>query len=286
MILFPNAKINIGLRIVSRRADGYHNIDTLMVPVRMRDILEAHRSGEGDRIECLGREMDCAPEDNLVLKAVRRLRERCPGLGGLSFILEKHIPTEAGLGGGSADAAFALRAAAALEPELGLTDAILADVAALTGADCPFFIYNKVCHATGTGTDIQFCPIDPWGDLGLAIAKPRCAGVSTREAYAGVRPAPLPPGVSLVDEYRRHPSEWAARGILVNDFEASVFARVPAIAAVKQRFLDCGAFYASMSGSGAAVYGIFADRAAAQGIAHVFADCDFFADTLGGCMTD
>lgn len=285
MILFPNAKINIGLRIVGRRPDGYHDIDSLMLPVGLRDILEAHVCGETDSINCLGAPVDCAPDDNLVLKAVRRLRERVCGIAPMSFILEKHIPSQAGLGGGSADAAFALKAAAALHPQLNLDDDFLAAVAAETGADCPFFIYNKVCHATGTGTALEPLPDNPWGGLGLAIAKPHCAAVSTREAYAGVRPAPLSPGVSLPDEFMRHPTEWTARGVLVNDFEPSVFAKAPAIAAVKQRFLDNGAWYAAMSGSGAAVFAIFEDRHKAAAMAELFGDCDFFADTLSGGMT-
>lgn len=251
MIVFPNAKINIGLDIVRRRNDGYHDLETVMMPVPWCDILEiVPAQGDTDTLTVTGRGVDCPPEKNLVMKAVKALRETVD-FPPVDIYLEKIIPDGAGLGGGSADAAFALTCIDSLFG-LGLPRRRLAEAAARIGADCPFFIYNNVSLCTGTGTDIKAFPLRLPSPLWIAIVKPD-ESVSTREAYAGVTPSvPVTPLTELLTLPVSH---W--QGAVKNDFEASIFPAHPAIAAVKQALLDMGAVYASMSGSGSAVYALF-----------------------------
>lgn len=251
MIVFPNAKINIGLDIVRRRNDGYHDLETVMMPVPWCDILEivpAH--GDTDTLTVTGRGVDCPPEKNLVMKAVRALRETVD-FPPVDIYLEKIIPDGAGLGGGSADAAFTLTCIDSLFG-LGLPRRLLAETAARIGADCPFFIYNNVSFCTGTGTDIKAFPLHLPSPLWIAIVKPD-ESVSTREAYAGVTPSV--PATALTELLTLPVTRW--QGAVKNDFEASIFPAHPAIAAVKQALLDMGAVYTSMSGSGSAVYALF-----------------------------
>ena len=156
MVTFPNAKINIGLNITSRRDDGYHNIETIMVPIPWCDILEiVPAKGPESTLTIHGRPVNCPTEKNLVMKAYRAMEKRY-NLPAVDIFLHKIIPDGAGLGGGSADAAFTLSALNQLF-EIGASDAELADIASTIGADCPFFIYNKPMLATGIGTD--FTPI-------------------------------------------------------------------------------------------------------------------------------
>lgn len=255
MIVFPNAKINIGLNILRRRPDGYHDLETVMYPVPWHDVLEAVPSASGhDTLVCTGRPVDCPPEKNLVMKAVKALRETVD-FPPVDLFLEKIIPDGAGLGGGSADAAFAIRAVDALF-SLGLPKRIMAEVAARVGADCPFFIYNEPAVCTGTGTDIAAIPMRFTAGTWIAIVKPDVS-VSTKEAYAGV--TPCGDVASLTDTVGTLPPEqWQGR--VRNGFENSIFPRHPEIAAVKEELLNQGAVYASMSGSGAAVYGIFLNK--------------------------
>lgn len=280
MLLFPNTKINIGLRITSRRTDGYHNIESLMLPVAWCDILEYHpaHDSETDILSTGDSLPDCAPADNLVVKALNALRSRGYEVPAMEMILEKHIPSQAGLGGGSADAAFIL---AAVGHKLGLTKQQICEIAARVGADCPFFVHNRPMYATGTGTTLTPFDVSRWAHLGIAIAKADCAAVSTAQAYAGVTPTPLPEGVSLVEAFQQNPAQWESDGILVNDFEQSVIARLPVIATIKDRFRNAGALYTAMSGSGSAVFALFPTPEAAAGVAGLFGDCQFFSGTLG-----
>lgn len=255
MILFPNAKINIGLDIVSRRADGYHNISTLFYPIPWKDILEiVPAKGEESTLTVTGRKVDCPAEKNLVMKAYRKLNEVVP-LPPVDIFLHKVIPDGAGLGGGSADAAFTLVGLNRLF-ELGLTDEQLAEVAAEIGADCPFFIYNKPMLAEGIGNEFSATDLD-LSSYTIAVIKPEDA-VSTKEAYAGVTPEE--PKTAISEAVKRDIGEW--KYTVKNDFERSIFPNHPAIAEIKQRLYDMGAIYASMSGSGSSVYGIFSDSPA------------------------
>lgn len=252
MVVFPNAKINLGLHILRRRPDGYHDIETLMLPVDWTDILEVVPSREGaDILVTTGRSIDCPPENNLVTKALRLLREIAP-VPPVEIHLHKVIPDGAGLGGGSSDAAFMLKAVNELFG-LGLSEACLAAVAARVGADCPFFIYNRPAICSGVGTDIvpvkSPVPDGTW----VVVSKPEVS-VSTREAYSGVKPSERETGLlSLLET--TVPAEWP--GMVANDFEAYVASTHPAIAAEKESISAAGAWYASLSGSGAAVYGLF-----------------------------
>ena len=252
MILFPNAKINLGLNILRRRPDGYHDIETVMLPVGWADILEiVPAEGPDTTLTASGRHVDCPPEKNLVMKAYNALKQLRPDMPAAHIYLRKIVPDGAGLGGGSSDAAFALAGLNELFG-LGLSRRQLAEVAAGIGADCPFFIYNRPMLATGTGTDLAEIDIDLTG-LHIAIAKPEGAAVSTREAYAGVSPCVAPMAVGRA---ALQPIElW--QDSLHNDFEPSVGSRLPQIASLRQHMLDAGAAYTSMSGSGSAVFGIF-----------------------------
>lgn len=252
MVLFPNAKINLGLDIISRRPDGYHDIATVMLPTGWTDVLEIV-PGKGDTttLTVSGRSVDCPAEKNLVMKAYRAL-EKEVSLPPVDIFLRKIIPDGAGLGGGSADAAFTLIGLNKLF-SLDLEDSRLAEIAAQLGADCPFFICNRPMLCTGIGTDLS--PIKMPGQLlgkWLLIVKPEVS-VPTAAAYRGVTPAI--PTQSITEIINRPISDW--KGLLKNDFEPTVFAAFPTIRAVKEKIDRLGALYASMSGSGAAVYGIF-----------------------------
>lgn len=253
MILFPNCKINLGLHILARRPDGYHDIETVMVPVDLTDILEiVPAKNDKTTLTVTGNHVDCPPEKNLVIKALRAVEKFINKQLPVDIYLRKIIPDGAGLGGGSSDAAFTIKGLNNIF-NLALTDQEMASIASTVGADCPFFIYNRPMLATGTGTIL--CPIqlsDNLKNLTCLIIKPT-EGVSTAEAYAGV--TPRKPAVILKDVLSTPVDKW--QSLLVNDFEKSVFEKRPEIADVKQKFIDSGAIYAAMSGSGSSVFGLF-----------------------------
>ena len=268
MVFYPNCKINIGLRVVRKREDGYHDLETIFYPVLgLYDELEVeaiknttqHYTALHDSIQFLqeGLAVDCPAEDNLIIKCYNRMRSRYPQIGDVRIRFKKNIPFGAGLGGGSSDAAHM---AIALNEifALGLTREQLADEVRPLGADCPFFVYNTPCYAEGIGDKLSPISLDLSG-LRLVMIKPNC-GVSTREAYGGIIRHPeaegkikqaLAEGKSLVD----------MRSLLVNDFEQTVFPLHSEIAEIKQRLLDAGAVYAAMSGSGSTVFGLFENDA-------------------------
>ncbi|MDR2119991.1 MAG: 4-(cytidine 5'-diphospho)-2-C-methyl-D-erythritol kinase [Tannerella sp.] len=248
MICFPNAKINLGLHVTGKRPDGYHNIETVFYPVPLRDALEVVRADQPSFTQC-GILPDVAPENNLVMKALHALKEKHL-LPSPAVYLKKNIPPGAGLGGGSADAAFMLKLLNTFAG-LHLDDAELEEIAAGIGADCPFFIRNKPVLATGTGNVFESLPLSLKGYT-LYIVKPD-ASVSTREAYRHVNPSK--PARPLREIISRPVTEW--REALTNDFEESIFARCPVIGEIKNRLYAEGALYASMSGSGSSVFGLF-----------------------------
>lgn len=273
MILFPNAKINLGLNIVRRRPDGYHDIETVMVPTGWCDVLEIvpAASGEPTALTCSGRPVDCPPERNLVMKAFRAVQAVCPDMPQARIFLRKIVPDGAGLGGGSADAAFTITGLNTLFG-LGLTPEAMAAVAATVGADCPFFIYNRPMLCTGTGTTMR--PVDlEHGTMHVAIAKPSAASVSTARAYAGVHPHKAEP--SVAEAVAAPVGSW--QQLLHNDFEATVEAEVPAIGVLKRHMEACGAVYSAMSGSGSAVFGLFESANLAEKAISELADCDCYA---------
>lgn len=249
MIAFPNAKINLGLNVLRRRADGYHDISTVFVPYKgMSDVLEVVFADEPGFFE-YGLPCGCPPGKNLCYKAYLLMAERY-GIDPVKIYLYKKIPTGSGLGGGSADAAFTLRLINDLY-KLGLSDECLAADAAELGSDCAFFIYNRPMAAAGRGEILQPCELSLEGCRVEVVIPP--VHVSTAEAYSAVKPAI--PEMSVEEIVARPVEEW--RGLLVNDFERNILPAHPEIAAAKQAFYDRGAVYASMSGSGSSVFGIF-----------------------------
>ncbi len=253
MILFSDCKINIGLDITARRPDGYHDISTVMVHIPWHDIIELlPAKGNAPSLTVVGRNVDCPPEKNLVMKAFR-VMEREYGIPPVDIVLKKIIPDGAGLGGGSADAATTLKG---LNEMFGLNveSRRLAELASEIGADCPFFIYDTPMYCTGIGTVMQPVDVDLAGRL-LLVAKPEGVSVSTREAYSRV--VPQIPDVALPELIDLPVEMWQGR--VKNDFESSVFAVAPQVRELKEMMLAEGAEYASMSGSGASVYGIFND---------------------------
>ena len=262
MKLFPNCKINIGLRVVRKREDGYHDLETIFYPVYgLHDELEVNRvSGIGNRESGVGFSfiqeglaVDCPAEDNLIIKCYQHMRAKYPQIGDVRIRFKKNIPFGAGLGGGSSDAAHM---AIALNEifALGLTREQLAEEVRPLGADCPFFIYNAPCYAEGIGDKLTPISLDLRG-LRLIMIKPNC-GVSTREAYSGIIRHPEVEG-QIKQALQDRQSFADMRPLLVNDFEQTVFPLYPEIAEIKQRLLDAGAVYAAMSGSGSTVFGLF-----------------------------
>lgn len=261
MITFSDCKINIGLYITGVRPDGYHDIETVMFHVPWHDIIEVTpaSTGNGTFLTVTGRQVDCPPEKNLVMKAYRAIEAHVGHrLPPVHIILKKIIPDGAGLGGGSADATYTLRLLNRYY-SLGLSSADLAAIAARIGADCAFFAYDNPMLARGIGDILEPVKVDLRG-LTLLVAKPSGVSISTAEAYAGVTPAT--PKFPLSQAICRPVGEW--QRIISNDFEPSVFQKAPIVKRYKDIMIENGAVFASMSGSGAAVFGLFpsADAAA------------------------
>ena len=251
MILKANCKINIGLDVIRRRSDGFHDVETVMFPVRgLYDTVRVDTNDLGySRLTVSGLTVDCPDADNICIKAARTMDELF-GTGGFDIELEKRVPFGAGLGGGSSDGVAVIKAIDSL-CGLNLTEDDLTGIASRFGSDTAFFVRNTPQLCTGRGEIVTPIPLDLHG-FTLVVAKPD-EGVSTREAYAGIVPAtPQNPIAKLIT---RPVAEW--QGLLKNDFEASVFPSHPRIGELKQAMLTQGALYASMSGSGSAVFGLF-----------------------------
>ena len=284
MVLYPNCKINIGLRIVRKREDGYHDLETIFYPVYgLHDELQVEKAEEFAFVQD-GLIVDCLPTDNLIYKVYRRMCERYPQIGNVKITFKKNIPFGAGLGGGSSDAAHMAIALNELFA-LGLTKEQLAAEVRPLGADCPFFIYNTPCYAEGIGDKLMPIQLDLSG-LRLVMIKPNC-GVSTKEAYSGIVPkgtcehfAPLLKPLKPLEPLELLPP-------LTNDFEETVCKVHPEIADIKKRLQIAGAVYAAMSGSGSTVFGLFQDDAEGRTDAQLrllyeeFAEMIIFDDTLG-----
>lgn len=248
MIVFPNAKINIGLNVVSKRDDGYHNLETIFYPVKLADALELAES-EKTELSITGISMVGEKHENLILKAYRLLKDDF-NLPPVRFHLHKVIPFGAGLGGGSSDAAFTLKMLNEYF-SLNLNSTKLKKYAAQIGADCPFFIDNKPAFATGIGDQLNPVDID-LSEYKMLLVKPPFS-VSTPEAYKNIIPSPA---TFNLDEISSIPIEkW--KDIIKNDFEKSVFPSYPEIEKIKKSLYKMGALYSSMSGSGSSVFGIF-----------------------------
>ena len=292
MKLYPNCKINIGLRVVRKREDGYHDLETIFYPVYgLHDELEVELKGNNGKEKGEdaffiqeGLAVDCKAEDNLIIKCYQLMRARYPQIGDVQIRFKKNIPFGAGLGGGSSDAAHMAIALNELFT-LGLSKEQLAEEVRPLGADCPFFIYNTPCYAEGIGDKLTPISLDMSG-LRLVMIKPHC-GVSTKEAYGGIQPK----GSSELFKVVQNGSELFK--VATNDFEETVCKIHPEIAEIKQRLLNAGAVYAAMSGSGSTVFGLFSTHPTTQHnsessthanlrlLHEEFASMVIFDDTLG-----
>ena len=248
MIIFPTAKINIGLNITERRADGYHNLETIFYPVEIKDALEIIESDQLS-FESSGLEIPGRIEDNLCMKGYHLLKKDFD-LPPIKIHLHKHIPIGAGLGGGSSDAAFFIRLLNQ-NFNLDLSDEQMMEYARKLGADCAFFVQNKPVFAFDKGDEFEPIKLD-LSNYKIVVVMPP-VHVSTAEAYGGVKPAPVKD--SLMELITLPVKEW--RSHIKNDFEASIFKNHPTVRGVKASLYEAGALYASMSGSGSSVFGIF-----------------------------
>ncbi|MBO4612441.1 MAG: 4-(cytidine 5'-diphospho)-2-C-methyl-D-erythritol kinase [Bacteroidaceae bacterium] len=259
MKTFPCAKINLGLYVVERRPDGYHNLETVFYPIPLCDELEIVPAAE-DQLAIEGFPVDGQWRDNLVWRVVKQLRDGGLPIPPIVIRLRKTIPMGAGLGGGSSDAAHTMLMLNEMF-HLGLSDDDMEQRLSRLGADCPFFVRRQPVFATGIGD--QFTPVAlSLTGQHLLLVKPS-DHVSTREAYSAVRPRH--PQHPLLQSIQRPISEW--QQLVGNDFEQSVFPQHPTIADIKQQLINNGALYAAMSGSGSAVFGIFAQAPSPQLIA-------------------
>jgi 4-diphosphocytidyl-2-C-methyl-D-erythritol kinase len=259
MISYPNAKINLGLRVVEKRSDGYHNIESVFYPVPLCDILEVLPSTTGETsFHLSGLTIPGSVNENLCLKAVGLLQPAAGSLpsavlrppSSVSIYLHKMIPTGSGLGGGSSDAAFTLKVVNDLY-RLSLIDEELARMAGRLGSDCPFFIRNRPAFAEGRGEILTEVEVSLHGYF-LALVIPP-VHIQTSEAYETVTPGK--PAVSVREVIGLPVEEW--KGKLINDFEKPMISKFPEIGEAKEKLYELGAVYASMSGSGSAVYGLF-----------------------------
>lgn len=256
MITYPCAKINLGLNIVARRNDGYHDLETVFYPIRLSDKLDIKVLNDCDYNEgqCVlaidGISIEGDIKDNLVVKAYNIIRQHFPEIPPVNIKLTKNIPSQAGMGGGSSDCAYTITALNKMF-NLGMSIPDMQYIASKIGADCPFFINPLPSFATGIGEHLRPIHLD-LSQYYIGIVKPQVM-ISTREAFAHV--TPQKPTRCCLDIIEGPIESWRCE--LVNDFENSIAEIYPEIAVLKQRLYDIGAIYASMSGSGSALYGIF-----------------------------
>lgn len=254
MLAFPNCKINLGLRIIRKRSDGYHELETAFYPIPLTDILEIVPIKEKHNSEIEYSQSGSIPvpndDNNLCLKAYQLVKDRFPNLPALKMHLHKEIPTGGGLGGGSADATFVLRLLNN-QFNLCLSNEMLYEMALSLGSDCPFFLLNKPCLAFGRGEILKeiSLSLQGWQLLLINVGIP----ISTAEAFQGI--VPQPTGDSLEEILLQPVNMW--RGRLINQFEGTIFQQYPALEEAKDSLYRAGAVYASMSGSGSTLFGLF-----------------------------
>ena len=259
MITFPIAKINLGLNVVERRPDGYHNLETVFYPVYIKDALELTMmntrfpSAVDCDIKVTNLHIEGDEQKNLVVKAYKLLKEDFPQLPRVHAHLYKGIPTQAGMGGGSSDCAYMIRLLNEMFT-LGLSDERMIQYAARLGADCPFFILSRPAYAEGIGEQLQPISLD-LSSYYIAVVRPDIP-VSTKEAFSLIKP--VKPARNCRDVVMQPVETW--RNELTNDFEQSVFTLHPEIGAIKERIYDLGAVYAAMTGSGSSVFGLFREE--------------------------
>jgi 4-diphosphocytidyl-2-C-methyl-D-erythritol kinase len=250
MLAFANAKINLGLNITARRPDGYHEIETVFYPVKLHDVVELTDSKE---LNCVvtGGSFPGQMEENLCYKAFKLVQQDHHNVANQQITLLKNTPVGAGLGGGSSDAAHVIKLVNK-KFKLGLSLEKMEEYAAVLGADCPFFIRNEPVYATGIGEQFKQLTLDLSAYQLLLVTPP--IHVSTAEAYLGVTPNP---NTEYLPDLMKMPIQYW-NGHVKNDFEASVYSKYPTIKKIKDDLYQSGALYASLTGSGCSVYGIFA----------------------------
>jgi 4-diphosphocytidyl-2-C-methyl-D-erythritol kinase len=260
VIVFPNCKINLGLNIIHKRNDGYHDLETVFYPLTLCDALEMVTLPQSEQnkisdhhfgaLSISGETIDGAPDENLCVKAYSQLKNKFPQIPPVRMHLHKSIPPGSGLGGGSADGAFTLRLLNDTF-QLGLTIEQLLDQALQLGSDCPFFMINKPCFATGRGEFLERLTVDLSAHKIVLVVPP--LHVRTSEIFSSVKP--VRPSQSIKEIIQQPVETWAQN--LKNDFEEPVFNKYPEIRNIKDQLYKAGAMYSSLSGSGSAVYGIF-----------------------------
>jgi 4-diphosphocytidyl-2-C-methyl-D-erythritol kinase len=249
MIVFPNCKVNLGLQILGKRPDGYHNLETVFYPVAYHDILE-FVPAPAFQFSSTGLTIGSDPSSNLCVQAYLLLKQAFPDLPPVNMHLHKVIPMGAGLGGGSADGSYTLKALNDYF-QLGLPTAALIELSLKLGSDCPFFIHDRPVIARGRGEIMEVIDLD-LSAYSIAIIHPGIH-ISTAQAFSGV--VPRDQEANLRSVIAEPPTTWKNR--VSNDFETTVFAHYPEIAHIKEMLYEKGAVYASMTGSGSAVYGLF-----------------------------
>ncbi|MBO5135666.1 MAG: 4-(cytidine 5'-diphospho)-2-C-methyl-D-erythritol kinase [Bacteroidaceae bacterium] len=273
MYTYSYAKINLGLNVVERRADGYHNIQTVFYPIPLSDVLEIKPSKYNDKpynLQIVGSPIDGDTEDNLIIKVLNNIKTDFE-IPPLDIYLNKRIPIGAGLGGGSSNAACMINLLNDMF-SLNISEKEREERVSSLGADCAFFVKSKPVYATGIGSTMSPIDLSLKGWYFILI-KPLIS-VSTREAYSNIKPAY--PEFKLQDSIKKPVEEW--NGLVKNDFEASVFPLYPEIAAIKNTLYDMGATYASMSGSGSSVFGLF--KHPQESLENIFTDCFVFQEKL------
>jgi 4-diphosphocytidyl-2-C-methyl-D-erythritol kinase len=249
MLCFPNCKINLGLYITEKRPDGYHDLETVFYPLQLKDALEVVPALK-TKLHLSGKAVAGNDQDNLVWKAYQLLKKDFPAIPPLDIYLHKAIPMGAGLGGGSANGAFMLRLLNE-HCKLGITDTKLAEYALQLGSDCPFFIYNTPQFASGRGEKMEPLSID-LSAFSIQLIYPE-VHISTAAAFGMITPKPASFDLRKLTDVPI--ADW--RQYVSNDFETPVFAQHSELAAIKDQLYEQGAIYASMSGSGSTIYGIF-----------------------------
>ena len=258
MIVFPNCKINLGLNVLKKREDGFHELETIFYPLPIHDILEIVllkklRGRPGIPFSVSGLEIDGQKNSNLCIKALKLLKKKIPHLPSVQLHLHKVIPAGAGLGGGSSDAAYTLIVLNEI-CGLNLSKEQLLNSASQLGSDCPFFIINKPCFSKGRGELLEEISLD-LNPYKIILAKPDFS-INTRLAFTGIKPAM--PEISIKEIIKKPISTWRAE--LKNDFEKTVFIQYPGLEKIKNDMYNAGAIYSSLSGSGSTVYGIFSKQ--------------------------
>lgn len=253
MVAFPNCKINIGLRVINKRADGFHNIETVFFPIPFKDaieIIEDPVSKKEISYTQTGTEIPGTTDDNLCIKTYHLLKKDFPQLPNVKMHLHKAIPMGAGLGGGSADASFMLKLICR-KFDLGLSGDQLLDYALKLGSDCPFFMINEPCYATGRGEKLEAISLT-FSSYKIVLVNP---GIHIHTGWAFSNITIKKNNNSLKELIQLPVADWQQN--IYNDFESPVFKAHPEIAAIKSTLITEGALFASMSGTGSTVYGIF-----------------------------